>query len=57
MILSCHELARLIDLSAVRAECDEDEIRELAATARRFGVGNGILEDCTARPGGGVSVS
>lgn len=38
MILTCQSLARLIDLSAVRAECDETEIRELAATARRFGV-------------------
>ncbi len=38
MTLTAKELARLIDLSAVRAECDETEIRELAATARRLGV-------------------
>ena len=38
MHLTARELARLIDLSAVRAECDEAEVRELAATARRFGV-------------------
>ena len=35
MNLTSQDLARLIDLSAVRAECDESEIRELAATARR----------------------
>ena len=38
MVLTSHDLARLIDLSAVRTECDEAEIRELAATARRLGV-------------------
>ena len=38
MILTQQDLARMIDLSAVRAECDEAEIRELAAVARRFGV-------------------
>lgn len=38
MTLTAQELARLIDLSSVRAECDEAEIRELAATARRLGV-------------------
>ena len=38
MILTSNDLARLIDLSSVRAECDESEIRELAATARRLGV-------------------
>lgn len=38
MTLTSQELARLIDLSAVRAECDEAEIRDLAATARRLGV-------------------
>ena len=38
MTLTKQNLARLIDLSAVRAECDEAEIRELAAVARRFGV-------------------
>ena len=38
MVLTSQSLARLIDLSAVRAECDEAEIRELAATARRLGV-------------------
>ena len=38
MTLTVQELARLIDLSAVRAECDETEIRELAATARKLGV-------------------
>ena len=38
MKLTKQDLARLIDLSSVRAECDEAEIRELAAAARRFGV-------------------
>jgi deoxyribose-phosphate aldolase len=38
MTLTNKDFARLIDLSAVRAECDETEIRELAATARRLGV-------------------
>ncbi|MCX6878784.1 MAG: deoxyribose-phosphate aldolase [Verrucomicrobia bacterium] len=38
MTLNVQALARLIDLSAVRTECDEAEIRELAAIARRFGV-------------------
>lgn len=38
MTLTCQDLARLIDLSAVRAECDEGEVRELAATARKLGV-------------------
>jgi len=38
MNLTTTDLARLIDLSAVRAECDETEIRELAAAARRLGV-------------------
>ena len=38
MTLTVQELARLIDLSSVRAECDETEIRDLAATARRLGV-------------------
>ena len=38
MILTTNELARLIDLSCVRAENDEAEIRDLAATARELGV-------------------
>jgi len=38
MNLTAKELARLIDLSSVRAECDETEIRELAAAARALGV-------------------
>jgi deoxyribose-phosphate aldolase len=38
MTLTSTDLARLIDLSAVRAECDEAEVRELAVIARRFGV-------------------
>ena len=38
MNLTTTDLARLIDLSAVRTECDEAEIRELAAAARRLGV-------------------
>ena len=38
MTLTTKDLARLIDLSSVRAECAEAEIRELAATARRLGV-------------------
>lgn len=38
MNLTSKDLARLIDLSSVRAECDETEIRDLAATARDLGV-------------------
>ena len=38
MILTATELARMIDLSSVRAEHDETEIRDLAATARELGV-------------------
>jgi deoxyribose-phosphate aldolase len=38
MTLTAQALARLIDLSAVRAECDETEVRQLAATARALGV-------------------
>ncbi len=38
MNLAKNEIARLIDLSCVRAECDESEIRQLAATARELGV-------------------
>lgn len=37
MLLSAHDIARMIDLSAVRADCDEQEVRELAAMARRHG--------------------
>ena len=38
MTLTVNTLARLIDLSAVRTECDEAEVRELCAIARRFDV-------------------
>jgi len=49
MTLTVHDLARLIDLSAVRAECDENEIRELAATARRLGVVCVFAQPCYTR--------
>ncbi len=37
MNLTPHKLARMLDLSAVRAEVEADEVRRLAEAARRFG--------------------
>ena len=49
MTLTAQDLARLIDLSSVRAECDEPEIRELAATARKLGVVCAFALPCYTR--------
>ncbi len=38
MVLTPSDIARLIDLSAVRTDVSEQEIRELAGAARRYGV-------------------
>jgi deoxyribose-phosphate aldolase len=36
MALTVHEIARMVDLSAVRAETDEAEVRQAAEVARRY---------------------
>ncbi|MCP4639342.1 MAG: deoxyribose-phosphate aldolase [bacterium] len=48
MELSVHDLARMMDLSAVRTDVDYTEIERLAAEAKRFGVICAFVMPCYA---------